>query len=94
MATFLEQVELATNNDFIQRVQQAAVKTAIAVMAEDDGAAGHAERCALAHQVLHNPQQSARTLVYGMVTGNIDAYASDSDLEWMMASIWNAYAGV
>lgn len=93
MTTFLEQVALATNKEFIHRVQQAAVKAALAIMAEADETPAHTERCALAQRVLHDPQAAARLLAYGMATATLSLESSDSDLEWMIASIWNAYAG-
>jgi hypothetical protein len=94
MASFLEQVSLATNIEFVKRVQQALVKCALAVMAEAGDTAGHAERAALAQRVLSDPLGAARNMAFGVASGVITEYSSDSDLEWMAASVWNAYAGV
>lgn len=104
-------VVLAKSEDFIERVQFAAVKIALDVSAEAPATANHARRVAYARQVLQNPEQAARNMALGVAANtSISASvvsngatgpartatttATDSDIEFTVSSIWNAYAGV
>jgi hypothetical protein len=92
---FLDQIQLAADENVIQRVQQALIKSALAVAAEDAGAAKHAERRIFAERVLHEPQRWARLVVLGVVTNPaISAKSSDDDIEFTVNSMWDAYAGI
>lgn len=93
--SFLDQAALANNSDFIDRVTQAAIKSAAAVMAEAGNTAGHRERTNYAVQVLRSPQIMGPLMAQGVV-GNpqISAASPDSDIEFTINTLWNAYSGV
>ena len=93
MADFNGQWDLAQNPEFQRRVQQAAVKSAIAVSAEDAQTANHAERVAWGNQILRSPEGYGKTIAYGVLTNALIGMASsDSDIEFTVNSMWNAYA--
>ena len=93
--SFAEQFNLAMTPAFIARVQAAMVKSAIAVSSEDPETPAHATRVQWATQVLRDPTHYAARVAFG-VTANpiITAESSDSDIEFTVNSVWNAYAGV
>lgn len=83
-----------------QCVEYFMVKAAIAVMNEDPGTASHAERVNYSRNILRG-SVSVRDLTVGVTTNAtigaaIDAATpvSDSDLEFVINSLFNAYAGV
>lgn len=92
---FLDQYTLANDAEFINRVEMAMVKSALAVCAESDTTPNHAARAQWGTQVLRDPNFYAGRVVYG-VTSNpvITAQSSDSDIEFTVNSDWDAYAGV
>lgn len=94
--TYLDQINTATNSDFINRVQQAAVKTAVAVSSE--AASGEAikdqKRGDFALALLHDPQKYARLLAYGVAAQGLNGASSDGQIETTISALWNAYAGV
>ena len=91
--SFDEQWNLAQDYTFQRRVQQAAVKSAIAVAAEDVETAKHAERLAWANKILLSPESYGKILTYGVLSNAaIDAESIDSDIEFTVNSQWNAYA--
>ena len=81
-------------------MRSAAVKSAISVAAEDVATANHAQRMNLAGQVLRSPGRWAEIMAEG-VAANATILASamgeqaipDTDLEFAVASLWDAYAG-
>ncbi len=92
--------ELAARPAFQIRVQVAAVKAAVDVSAEDGGTANHARRTMLANQVLMSPARWGQILAEGVaVNGTIlaeamaDQVVPDGDIEFVVASLWDAYAG-
>ena len=93
MANFNDQWDIAQNPEFQRRVQQAAVKSAIAVAAEDVETANHAARLAWGNQVLRSPEAYGKILAYGVLSNaTIGAASIDSDIEFTVNSQWNAYA--
>jgi hypothetical protein len=93
MAAFNEQWDLAQNPEFQRRVQQAAVKSAIAVAAEDAETANHAARVAWGNQILRSPESYGKMLAYGVLSNAaISAASLDSDIEFTVNSQWDAYA--
>jgi hypothetical protein len=94
--SFLDQIATSTDADFINRVQQAAVKIAIAVAAEapSQNAEVDTKRASFALTVLHNPQKYAHLLVYGIASQGLSLSSTDANLENTMSAIWNAYSGV
>lgn len=98
---YLDQAALARNEDFINRVRVAACKAAIDIASEGYGgegqptAAQHNLRIDFARTVLRDPEPWAIKLTWGCVANPvISADSIDSDLDFQVASMWNAYAGV
>lgn len=93
--SFQEQVDLAESTSFVARVQMAMVKAALAVAAEDAATEHHATRSQWATQVLRDPAHYAARMAYGVAAnGAVTTDSTDSDIEFTVNSIWNAYAGV
>jgi len=84
----------ALKHEVIIQVQQAGVKAAIAIAAEDSETANHANRVAYALLVLRNPEHWARVMAFGVVSQLKAANPSDATVDGQVAAIWNAYAGV
>ena len=83
---------------FQRQVEYFMKKAAIAVMSEDTGTTNHAERVLFAKEVL-NGTASVRAFAVGVATNATIATAisngsdvSDSDVEFTVNSIYNAYA--
>lgn len=92
---FSEQAELASQYVFTRRVRQAMIKSAVAVMAEDAETANHTARATFAQTALHEPERTAAIMALGVVTNAvITSESTDSDIEFTVNSMWNAYAGV
>lgn len=93
--SFVEQMALAASPEFITRVAGAMVKSAIAVVNEAATTAYHATRAQWATQVLRDPEHYAKRVACGVAANPvITAASSDSDIEFTVNSIWDAYAGV
>jgi hypothetical protein len=93
-------VELAGSIPFQVRVQAAAIKAAVSVAAEDSGTANHDRRLQLAGQVLRSPEAWGRVLAQGVASNAsilanamTDTEIPDSDIEYTVNSLWDAYAG-
>jgi len=92
---FSEQSELANSQAFVDRVKMAMVKCAISVANEDPATAYHAARVRYAQAALANPESVARCMALGVASNAvISEQSSDGDIEFTVASTWNAYAGV
>lgn len=93
--TLLSQAQLATSADFISRVTQAAITSAKDVMAEAANVNGHELRVQLAQQILRSSQVFGSLIAQGVVTNvAITALSTDSDIQFTVNSLFNAYAGV
>jgi hypothetical protein len=98
--TFEEQAALAADTTFIVKVQQAAVKSAAAVLADvpdntPEAIEVHRKRCRLGNEILQDPGRMALSMARGVVTNpSITAEATDAEIEFTVNSVWNAYAGV
>lgn len=66
LATYRDQMDLARDRPFIQRVKMAAVNTAIAIQNEGSGVTLHAARSAFANRCLNNPDNCAELLAVGV----------------------------
>ena len=91
---YLEQLSLATDKEFVNRVQQAAIEAAIAIANEgaSEKSQVDSQRLNLARQILLEPHRMAQTLAYGIVSvlkGN-----EDKDIASAIEEVWNNYAGV
>lgn len=86
-----EQWDLSEMTDFQKRVEMAAVKAAIDVQAEALDTPNHAGRSLLATDMLAGMllPRMARAVASN---GAISAASSDSDLEFTVNSMWDAFA--
>lgn len=97
--TFLDDAALAQHKVFRDRVLVATVRTAVAVSAEAPtaDAAHDAMRSALATNVLNNPLGHVERFAWAVITNPSVAAsglaATDSDLEYVLTTIWDAVAG-
>jgi len=101
MATSLEAVQAAGN--LSDRVSFFVVKAAIAVMYEDNTTANHPERVAFAESVLISGYDimqytysvlSNPTVLAGLDLSEDDLSVGDGDIEFIVNSVFNAFAGV
>lgn len=99
MADLLTARDLAADSGFIDRVRMAAISAAIDVASESRKTA-NVNRTNLARQVLMSPQRWGELMAQAVaVNGTINAkFASgeavpDGDIQFVVASLWNAYAG-
>ncbi|MBK8772668.1 MAG: hypothetical protein IPM06_19885 [Rhizobiales bacterium] len=98
--TFEEQAALAADPIFITRVGQAAIKSALAVLADTptntpEAIDAHRKRAQLGREVLLDPMRLAASMARGVAANPvITADSIDSDIEFTVNSVWNAYAGV
>lgn len=98
---FIDQAALARNEDFIKRVRVALCKACIAVCSEAYGGAGqpsaaqHNKRAEWGTATLRDPDPVAIQAAWG-VTSNaaITAQSTDSDIEFQVNSMFDAYAGI
>ena len=81
------------------RVAQAAIKLALDIMAEVQSTPGHDNRSQFAEAVLRSPETYGALMLRGVVTnpncgtGVSDPLEDDGALEFVVSSLWNAYAG-
>ena len=95
MATYAGIYDKAHNIDFVNRVEVAMVQAAIAISAEAGNVVNHANRVALARDVLMNPVHYSGVMAVGVATdSNVQGQPTDQNLASAIASQWNAYAGV
>lgn len=96
MADVLDQMsQLATTRSFIERVQAAMVKAAVAVGAEqDDGSPYGQLRRSLSVRVLENSDTWAPRFAWAVATNAVINHdSSASDVEFTVNSLWDAFAG-
>ena len=98
---YLEQLSLATDKEFVNRVQQAAIEAAIAIANEgaSEKSQVDSQRLSMARQILHEPHKWAQTFAYGVASSiggwNLRPYeGDDKDIAEVVAKLWNCYAGV
>ena len=90
--TFEEQYALATSPQFIQRVQQAAVTSAIAIVNGSPAPTRVVDYC---FNLLNRARATAQELAFGVATNPaITAESTDNDIQFTVNSILSAYAGV
>jgi len=94
-----DQYTLAVTVGFIQKVEIALVKAAVAVMAEAENTLDHSFRRSYAARVLANPADEAALMTIGIVTNATiaataptGASATDSDIQFTVESMFTAYA--
>lgn len=97
-------IAIAKQDYFKDRVRFYATKAAIAVMSEAGNVVGHAERVIYAKAILAG-SVDIQQLAYGVVTNSTIAASADAgtppdfeivdgDIEFVVNSLFNAYAGV
>jgi hypothetical protein len=92
---FAGRQRLAFDTVFISRVQHAMLKAAINVQAEASNTTNHTNRSGYAHAVLNDPNRYGPLFAQGVVTNaSITDTSTDSDIEFTVNSLWDAYAGV
>lgn len=92
--TFAGRQELARDAVFVARVQHAMLKAAIAVQAEATNTTNHINRSAYARSVLNDPNRYGAFFAQGVVTnGAITDASSDSDIEFTVNAMWDAFSG-
>lgn len=99
--TYLDNAAVAQHRVFRDRVLVATVRTAVAVAAEAPSAPPDATRdalrAALATNVLADPLGHVERFSWAVITNPSVAAsglaATDSDLEFVLATIWDAVAG-
>jgi len=87
--------------EFQDKIKWHMYKAAIAVMAEDDATEGHAARIVYASKILDG-SASVKEYALGVITNTTIKTAIDSDpvpdfdddLEFVVSSLFNAFAGV
>lgn len=103
MASFSEMASIANSGLFQSRVEYCLKKAAVAVMAEDAGTASHADRVTYAKKVIDGTASTAEAakavVTNSTLTASGDSDAAnmgivDSDLEFTINSMFNAFAGV
>lgn len=103
MATSLEVASAIRDQRLIDRVNFFVLKAAVAVMSEDNTTASHAERVTFANKVFildyNLPQYVSAVLTNSTNLTNLDLTQdnhgiSDSDMEFTVNSMYNAFAGV
>ena len=103
------QSALASDQNFIKRLQSLLLSEAQVVAAEDPTTPDHAQRRQLAQQIIYQPtfqtQNLAYTIanatnlvaadtVYNFEAGAIETSASDAEIRSQIATLWNVMAGV
>jgi hypothetical protein len=90
-----EIAQLATTKSFIERVQAAMVKAAVAVGAEeDDGTPRGQLRRSLSVRVLEASDAWAPRFAWGVATNPVVNHdSSANDIEFTVNSMWDAFSG-
>jgi len=95
MGTYLEQANLSLDENFIKRVEIAALKTAVVVQQEASSVVGHSARLQLAQSVANNPIGYSRSMSPGVCADtSISAASIDTVIYDRVFVIWNTYCGV
>lgn len=97
MATFLEVIATAENQEFQSRVKAATVKSAIAIVGEAIGSMTEAQtlkRQNTATAVLQNAQNWLNWALAVASNPAISLGSTDGDIEFTVNSIWDKMAGV
>lgn len=94
--TLQERYDLGADPIWRGRCQSAALQAATNIMSEDTTTAGHAQRADFANKVLLQPSLTSPAIGFGVACqpGITGKDASDSDIQFTINSMWNAWAGV
>lgn len=96
--SYAQQWDLVKDNGFRGRVAMAIIGAAKAIMDEDPEAPNHVKRVRLARSALNNPEQMVVSFIYDIASNPTIAAdgptaSADGDLDFVIASVWDARAG-
>lgn len=104
MTLYSAKALVAADPAFVARVEIATMEAAVAISNEAPGTANHANRVQLALVVIRNPSETSRRFATGVATNpnvgtgvsdpSVDSADGDSALAFVIASIWDAFAGM
>ena len=99
--SYIARADLAQAASFRTRVKMATVEVAGTILNEDISSFGQVQamkRLDLAQRVLRDPDATVGGFVYPVVAntaiGNAGLDASDGDFQFVVATVWDAVAGV
>lgn len=99
--SYIATADLANADSFRTRVKMAAVRVAGTVLGEDIAELGQMQamkRLDLAQRVLRDPDAVLGSFIYPVVANPqiaaVGLEATDGDLEFQVATVWDAVAGV
>lgn len=91
---FIDQYHLATDPEFIARVEIALAKASVAVNSEEVTTPGHEVRVKYSKRVLDAPASAAAAAAIAVVTNSaIEENSPDDAIEFTINSMYNALAG-
>jgi len=90
-----EQLSIARDEGFIERVMVAACAVAIQIQSEPPATANHANRAAYAKLVLNDPQHYAPLFSLAICANDatLTSASPDSAIQTGISAVWNALAG-
>jgi hypothetical protein len=88
--------DLGADPTWRARCQTGALQAATQVMSEDPSTNGHELRTDFANEVLLRPSLNGPAIAFGVAAqpGVTGADASDSDIQFTINSLWDAWSGV
>lgn len=86
-------VQANTSQHFRARVIMAATTAALAISSETSTTPDHANRVALAKQVLNAPDNFTYAFAQALASQSIDDTSTDAQINVGVASVWNGMAG-
>jgi hypothetical protein len=89
------QWDLATDDNFMRRVELAMCSAAIAIQAEATGTPNHTNRANYAKQVLNAPEQYMPlfSMAVSAVDNTLSSDSTDTAIQNNVSAVWNALAG-
>jgi hypothetical protein len=90
MMGYTDTYSLAETTIFRQQCMVSLVQSAISISAEPDTTDNHANRIALAHAVLREPERHTNLMSYAIAYYATDE--TDTALDTAVGSVWDAYA--
>ena len=96
LMNYQDQTTAATDHRFINKVQQAALEVAVAILSE--ASSGNPDldtaRATLARQWMNAPQEMAKIFSYSIATDDrLDSSYTDATVKTIVTDLWNEMAG-
>jgi hypothetical protein len=103
-STRAQQAQLISNQTFIQQVMGSLLAAAALILNEGDSVTNHANRLAWANAIYTNPLEQTMFFIPGVLTnatisgeagnaaGASGTPCADSDIDFVVSSLWNNYA--